>query len=69
MDPTQQRLLTTAEVAKLFGVHTDTVTRWDKKGVLRSVRTPGGRRRFFRQDFAYALDPGNPSQKPPHPKQ
>lgn len=57
MDPTQPPLLTPAEVAELFDVHVETVIRWDKKGVLRSIRTPGGRRRFFRQDFVYALEP------------
>lgn len=62
MDPTQPPLLTPAEVARLFGVHVDTVVRWDKKGILRSIRTPSGRRRFFRKDFSYALEPANPQE-------
>src|SRR5699024_10615851 len=62
MDPTQHPLLTPTEVADLFGVHVETVIRWGKKGVLSSIRTPGGRRRFCRKDFVYALEP---PQEPP----
>ena len=62
MDPTQHPLLTPTEVAELFDVHVETVIRWDKKGILRSIRTPGGRRRFFRKDFSYALEPANPQE-------
>ena len=40
------RLLTTGEVAAKFRVNPKTVTRWSSAGQLRSVRTPGGHRRF-----------------------
>jgi excisionase family DNA binding protein len=39
-------LLTTAEVAELFGVDSGTVIRWGRSGRLPSIRTPGGRRRY-----------------------
>lgn len=42
----EERLLTPAEVAALFGVGPTTVARWAAKGRLGSVRTPGGHRRF-----------------------
>jgi excisionase family DNA binding protein len=48
-------LLTPAEVAKLFQVDPKTVTRWATKGRIRSVRTPGGHRRFRRQDIVDLL--------------
>lgn len=43
--------LTTREVARALGVSAATVKRWAETGVLRSVRTPGGHRRFFRADL------------------
>jgi excisionase family DNA binding protein len=40
------RLLTPAEVARMFGVDPKTVTRWATAGLIGSIRTPGGHRRF-----------------------
>jgi len=42
----QEKLLTPAEVAKLFRVDPKTVTRWAKTGKLTSIRTLGGHRRY-----------------------
>jgi excisionase family DNA binding protein len=39
-------LLTPAEVATMFRVDPKTVTRWAKKGMLTSIRTLGGHRRY-----------------------
>ena len=40
-------LLTISEVANLFGVHRDTIRRWDKKGLLvPAKRTLGNHRRY-----------------------
>ena len=41
-----QRLLTGSEVALLFQVSARTVSVWAKKGLLPTVRTPGGRLRY-----------------------
>jgi excisionase family DNA binding protein len=38
--------LTRGDVAKLFGVSPSTVTRWAQKGLLKTIRTPGGHYRF-----------------------
>lgn len=43
-------LLTPGEVAALFGVDTQTVTRWEKAGKLTCLRTLGGHRRFLRAE-------------------
>ena len=40
------RLLTPAEVAAVFRVDPKTVTRWAASGLIASLRTPGGHRRF-----------------------
>lgn len=41
---TTERLLTTVEVAALFRVDPETVTWWAFAGLIRPIRTPGGRR-------------------------
>jgi len=41
-----ERLLTPAEVARMFRVDPKTVTRWAVQQRLSSIRTPGGHRRY-----------------------
>ena len=41
-----EALLTPAEVAALFRVDPKTVTRWARAGMLTSLRTLGGHRRY-----------------------
>jgi len=48
-------LLTPGEVAALFRVDPKTVTRWAKAGHLRSVRTLGGHRRYYRSEIEQIL--------------
>lgn len=48
-DP-KERWLTLSEVAAMLGVHEGTVRRWADAGRLPSYRTPGGHRRFMRDD-------------------
>jgi excisionase family DNA binding protein len=47
--PEPVELLTTPEVAALFGVDRMTATRWAVEGVLPVIRTPGGHWRFLAQ--------------------
>lgn len=42
--------MTTGDVAKVFKVHTSTVIDWADAGKLPCFRTPGGQRRFLRED-------------------
>jgi excisionase family DNA binding protein len=44
--PETGQLLTPKEVAAIFRVSPQTVTRWDNAGKLTSIRTPGGTRRY-----------------------
>ncbi len=38
------------EVARILGVHENTVRRWEERGLLRAVRLPSGVRRFRPED-------------------
>src|SRR5689334_939559 len=54
-------LMTPSEVGDMFRVDPKTVTRWANSGLLASVRTLGGHRRFWRSDVERLLtshDPG-----------
>ena len=54
--PEPERLLTPAEVARIFRVDPKTVTRWDKAGKLHAVRTLGGHRRFRSSEVQALLE-------------
>jgi excisionase family DNA binding protein len=56
----ERHLLKPGEVAHLLRVDPKTVTRWAAKGKLKSVRTPGGHRRFFGADVAALLNGREP---------
>lgn len=53
---TQERPLTPADVARIFGVSTVTVAAWADSGRLPHFRTPGGQRRFRRADVDAFLE-------------
>jgi excisionase family DNA binding protein len=54
--PYGHKMMTRAEIAILFRVHPKTVTRWAKTGHLRTIRTPGGHRRYYEEDVRTLLD-------------
>ncbi len=56
------KLLKPAEVEDLLRVHARTVSRWGRTGWLLSVRTLGGRRRYFQSEVA-ALMSGESREK------
>ena len=46
-------MLTTGEVARLFGVHASTVRKWSEQGIIKAYRIgPRADRRFRRDDVA-----------------
>ncbi len=49
-------LLTSAEVAALFGVDRRTVVLWAKRGRLPALRTPGGQHRFRADEIRRLLE-------------
>lgn len=45
-------MLTTSDVARLISVHTNTVRRWNRQGILKSYRINSrGDRRFQKEDI------------------
>lgn len=54
----QDTLLTPAEVATQFRVDPKTVTRWQKAGKLRAIRTLGGHRRYSAEQVRTLLAEG-----------
>lgn len=53
---TEDRLLTSGEVASLFRVDPKTVSRWATSARIASIRTPGGHRRFRESEVRAILE-------------
>ncbi len=63
MDPL---LLTAHQIGERYGLHRNTLYKWEKQGLLHPVRTPGGRRRYRREEIEQLLSLGleTPQAKP-----
>ncbi|MEJ7705470.1 MAG: BldC family transcriptional regulator [Geodermatophilaceae bacterium] len=59
------RLLTPGEVAAVFRVDPKTVTRWAASGLIASLRTPGGHRRFRETEVRRLLGDTAEDRTPP----
>ncbi len=64
-----KEMLNTKQAASLLGVSTKTIYRMEEKGLIHSTRTPGGQRRFPKNDLVnylnnsiYITAPQNPSK-------
>lgn len=62
-------MLNTKQAAAFLGVSPKTIYRMEQKGLIQSIRTPGGQRRFNREDLENYLNtsksfiaPQNPSR-------
>lgn len=55
MDPL---LLTAHQIRERYGLHRNTLYKWEKQGLLHPVRTPGGRRRYRREEIERLLSLG-----------
>lgn len=54
-EKSNQTMLTTGDVARIFEVHPGTIRRWCQEGRIKSYRSdPHGSRRFRREDVAIA---------------
>jgi excisionase family DNA binding protein len=51
-DPSSKVMLTTGDVARLLGLHPNTVRLWSNQGIIKSFRTgPRDNRRYRRSDI------------------
>ncbi|MBX5442127.1 MAG: helix-turn-helix domain-containing protein [Solirubrobacteraceae bacterium] len=60
--PTRRLGLTASQAARLLGVSVSTIRRWSDSGALPVYRTPGGQRRFNRDQleaFVASLERGD----------
>lgn len=48
-------LLTAKQIKEIYGFHRNTLINWEKKGWLRPIKTPGGRRRYRKEDIEALL--------------
>ncbi len=55
----REELMTSAEVAAMFGVNRSTPVQWAKTGRISAVRTPGGHRRYRRHEIIELLAGGS----------
>jgi MerR family redox-sensitive transcriptional activator SoxR len=51
-------LVSVAAAARILGVHCDTVRRYEDRGLITALRTPGDHRRFRVGDLRRLLDAG-----------
>lgn len=57
-DFSPEQLMQPGDVAKAFCADGKTVRRWAREGVLASIRTPGGHRRYSRQQVEHIMRGG-----------
>ena len=62
----QNQLLTMAEVADIFRVSKQAIRTWTNSGKLPCIRTPGGHRRFRREDVEKMISGGDDEKMVDH---
>jgi len=68
-DPSHERQLvfTSSQAGRYLGVSLATIRRWTDAGYLASYRTPGGQRRFSREQLDHFIDSlQRTGEKPKH---
>ena len=55
---TKGRLMSPGEAAEALGVHVKTLTRWADQKLIRTIRTPGGHRRYWENEIRTIRDGG-----------
>lgn len=56
-----EEYLTPAQAAKYLGVHPQSLRRWEREGKITSFRTPGGTRRFRKEEIEEAAGKRRPT--------
>lgn len=62
--PHNDEFLTPREVAQIFSVRTTTIARWARDGRLLAFLTPGGHRRYRREDVRCLLEEQQQGSRP-----
>ncbi|RUM60631.1 MAG: IS607 family transposase [Persephonella sp.] len=52
----ERKLLTIKNIKELYGISRITLINWEKKGLLNPIRTPGGQRRYRKEDIEELLN-------------
>lgn len=60
----QHELMTAGEVADIFRVNPKTIGRWAKAGRLGYIQTPGGHKRYRREEVMQLLQVEGPADAP-----
>lgn len=60
-------VFTTKEAAKYLGISTSTIYRMEKQGLISSIKTPGGQRRFTKEDLEKYLQESRNFEAPQNP--
>ncbi|MDE2801655.1 MAG: helix-turn-helix domain-containing protein, partial [Chloroflexota bacterium] len=55
---TSGRWVSLGGACRMLGVNESTLRNWADQGVIRAFRTPGGHRRFLREDLVAAMQGG-----------
>jgi len=48
-------LLTAKKVKEIYSIHRNTLLNWEKRGLLKPIKTPGGKRRYKKEDIEKLL--------------
>ncbi len=57
-------LLSVKKVQELYGISRRTLINWEEKGLLKPYRTPGGRRRYKKEDIERLMGMLEENSKP-----
>jgi site-specific DNA-methyltransferase (adenine-specific) len=63
----EKTVYTTREAAKYLGISTSTIYRMEKQGLISSIKTPGGQRRFIKEDLERYLQESRNFEAPQNP--
>ena len=61
----EQKLLTIKNIKEAYGISRTTLINWEKKGLLSPIRTPGGQRRYRKEDMEKILQLADKEENEP----
>lgn len=61
----ERKLLAIKDIKDLYGISRMTLINWERKGILHPIRTPGGQRRYLKEDIERLLKLASEEQTQP----